>query len=44
MVNDMKGGNVLIFLSQNEEKCIEELGEFGYIVPPARFSHSQTLR
>lgn len=35
VVDDVEGGNVVVFLSKNEENGVEELGELGNVVPPA---------
>lgn len=39
MVNDVKCGDVLVLLAQNEEERVKELGELGYVVPPANVDH-----
>lgn len=39
MVDDVQGGHVLVLLPQDEEQRVEELGELGDVVPPARSRH-----
>lgn len=44
VMNDVQIGDLIIFLSQYEENGVEELGEFGHVVPPTPSGHSHSFR
>jgi hypothetical protein len=43
MMNHVERRDMLIFLSQDEEQSIEELGEFGDVIPPTGLRHPKSF-
>lgn len=39
VMDDMQRRYMLCLLAQNEEQCIEEFGEFRYVIPPTNVCH-----